>query len=135
MEIALVIFGAALVFAGLLCIFHFKRTITENVYTERMQRLDEWNALMVQKRRMERRRRVAWTMMEAAYIKFKQKTRDLEKLPEAKGERHRRPDPWSNFSTSHINSAFEKFMLGKPQKAMHAHAAAFQSNRHHQQSV
>ena len=136
MDIAVILFGASLLLAGLICILLFKRGITESICDERRQSLDEWNALMIQKQRMERRRRVAWTMMEAAYIKFNQKTRDLDKLAEAKSERHRRPDPWSNFSTSNINSAFEKFMLGKPQKAMHAHAAAaFQSNRQHQQSV
>ncbi len=131
MESVTLLFAACLVLIGLLCILFIKRGVEEAIFEQRRREMDRWNALVVQKRQMDRRRRKVWSIIETTYIKFNEKTKHIAQLPEPQSEP---PDPWAALNTSEINAAFEQFMLHKPEKAMHAHASSFQS-RHTSQSV
>lgn len=131
MEAVTLLFAACLILVGLLCVLIIKRGVTEAMYEQRRREMDRWNALVVQKRQMDRRRRKVWSIIETTYIKFNEKTKNIA---EPSGPPSEPPDPWDALSTSEINAAFEQFMLHKPEKAMHVHAASFQS-RHTSQSL
>ena len=132
MESATLLFAACLMLIGLLCVLFIKRSVTEAIYEERRKQMDRWNALIVQKRQMDRRRRKVWSTIEMAYIKFNEKSRNT--VAQAAESPSESPDPWAALNTSEINDAFEQFMLHQPEKAMPVHASGLQS-RHTSQSL
>lgn len=100
-------FGAVFIILGVFFILLISRTIRESDYQQELHREEERYAVR-RRRAMEHRRRIAWSAIENAYGRFRERSMELEKTLVEESQ----PQRPAIITRGQIDAAFEKFMRG-----------------------